>query len=310
MKLIQNTINGLRYKHWTMLEAFAYFLRGIAYKLKIAPDFFLEFYKNVTCKAFKKRWLKKNEKGESYFDFNGSIIPDISADKNNFYLFIKLMFEDVFFIPCFYNDNFDKSVVESLVHYVESPYSYKDGAFDVTIKKGDVVIDAGAWIGDFSAYAVYKGAVTYAFEPTEDNYNLLCKTNDLNKGKIYPIKKGLGSKECELSITINKEHTASNSFVMKGKTTAVEERIKVTTLDKFVEENNLKQIDFIKADIEGAEREMLRGAVNTLKTFAPKLTICTYHLPDDREVLEKLILEINPCYKIVHLPDKLFATII
>jgi len=162
MKLIQNTINGLRYKHWTILETFAYFLRGIAFKLKIAPNFFLEFYKNVTCKAFKKRWLKKNEKGESYFDFNGSIIPDIQ----------------------------------------------------------------------------------------------------------------------------------------------------VTTLDKFVEDNNLKQVDFIKADIEGAEREMLKGAVNTLKTFAPKLTICTYHLPDDREVLEKLILEINPCYKIVHLPDKLFATII
>jgi tRNA G37 N-methylase Trm5 len=62
----------------------------------------------------------------------------------------------------------------------EGPYGYTDGDFDVTVKKRDVVIDAGAWIGDFSAYAASKGAITYAFEPANDTFQWLCKTRELN----------------------------------------------------------------------------------------------------------------------------------
>ncbi|MDF2530903.1 MAG: methyltransferase FkbM family [Clostridia bacterium] len=44
-----------------------------------------------------------------------------------------------------------------------------------------------------------------------------------------------------------------------------------------------------------------------LKNHAPKLAICTYHLPDDKEVLERLILEVNPNYQIIHKWKKLYA---
>jgi uncharacterized protein Usg len=44
-----------------------------------------------------------------------------------------------------------------------------------------------------------------------------------------------------------------------------------------------------------------------LKTYAPKLAICTYHLPDDKEVLTKLILQANPNYKIEYRWKKLYA---
>ena len=102
---------------------------------------------------------------------------------------------------------------------------------------------------------------------------------------------------------------AGNTIVLDRKDAHKSEKIVITTLDKFVEENKLERVDFIKADIEGAERDMLRGACNTLKTFAPKLAICTYHLPDDPEVLEKIILEANHNYTIVHLRHKLFAAV-
>jgi FkbM family methyltransferase len=326
MKLYQNTLFGLRYKQWTYLEAFAYCLKGVMRELryckKIASkafvkkwlkqdgeDIFLNCYNRIASKAFVKKWLKRNGE-ESYFDFNGAKLPDISNSCEKFNT-LRSVFDDVFMVPCFFNDNHEKSVVDFVDRYMgEGPYGYVDGAFDVTVKKNDVVMDVGAWIGDFSAYAVSKGATAYAFEPVNATYQLLCKTEMLNKlkgGGIYPVKKGLSDRECELDICINKENSGANSILKPGN---VSEKIMLTTLDKFVEDRKLERVDFIKADIEGAERDMLSGACNTLKAFAPKLAICTYHLPDDPEVLENIILKANPDYTVVHTRHKLFAAVL
>ena len=52
------------------------------------------------------------------------------------------------------------------------------------------------------------------------------------------------------------------------------------TVDDFVHQNNISNINFIKADIEGAERLMLLGAKETLKEYGPNLAICYYHKLD------------------------------
>jgi FkbM family methyltransferase len=308
MKLYQNTMIGLRYKGWTCVEAIAYFVKGVARELHIVPEFFLKKFESF----FYKKWLKREDQ-IAYFDFKGAKLPDVSDFPEKMRL-LRYVFEDVFLIPCFYDDNHNKNIVEGLDQYmIEGPYGYSDDNFDVTIKKGDIVVDAGAWIGDFSAYAASKGAIAYAFEPVNDTFQWLCRTEELNNingggGQIYPVKKGLGSSDCEIDIAINEENSGANSFVFTQN--KVKEKIAITTLDKFVEENKLERVDFIKADIEGAERDMLYGATNVLKTFAPKLAICTYHLPDDPEVLEKIIKDANPDYKIVHFRHKLFAAVV
>jgi FkbM family methyltransferase len=299
--------------HWTRTEAIAYFLKGVARELGIAPFFFLKQYEKIACRIFVKKWLKNNING-ACFDFDGAKLPDVSHDKAKLKgLFC--VFQETLVFPCFFNDNYDRTIVEYYDRFIgEGPYGYINGDFDVTVKKDDIVIDAGAWIGDFSAYVSSKGATVYAFEPVNETFQLLRKTEMLNNvmgGQIYPIQQGLGDSECEMDISIDSAGGGiGDSIIINRGGAHMREKISITTLDKFVKENKLERVDFIKADIEGAERDMLKGASYVLKTFAPKLAICTYHLPDDPEVLETIILEANPNYTIVHLQRKLMAAVI
>jgi hypothetical protein len=52
---------------------------------------------------------------------------------------------------------------------------------------------------------------------------------------------------------------------------------------------------------------MLMGAKYVLKTFAPILSICTYHNPEDPVILANIIREANPNYKIIQRKMKLYA---
>jgi len=312
MNIFRNTYNGLRFKHWTLKETIAYFFKGVARELNIKPHYFLERYEKIATDAFNRKWLHHNG-DEKYFDFNGVKIP--ANLEPNFFKFLRIAFDEIFLFSCFYNDNYDKDFVSFTEKYVmeDIPYCYKDNNFNVTVEKGDVVIDAGAWIGDFSAYAASKGAMVYSFEPEPKLYELLSKTKKLNpfneEERIFPIKKALGSHESKMNLSIDSlGGGAANSLVIhQGVNETVS--VDVVSLDTFVDDNKIRKVDFIKADIEGAERDMLKGAIYVLKTFAPKLSICTYHLPDDPTVIEEIILDANPNYKIIHFRKKLFAAV-
>jgi hypothetical protein len=123
------------------------------------------------------------------------------------------------------------------------------------------------------------------------------------------LKKGLGGFDGTAVMSVDKNGSGEANRIIDSGSDSRVEKIAVTTVDKFVEEQNLKRIDFIKADIEGSERDMLIGARGVLKEFAPKLALCTYHLPDDPQVLENLILDGNPRYKVKHISKKLFAAV-
>ncbi len=256
---------------------------------------------------FISKWQMK-ETGN--FNFNGAILPDISENAEMTSV-LKECFMDTFLISCHYNDNYDKKIVEYVdKHTREGAYGYTDSSigFDVTVKKDDIVIDAGAWIGDFAAYAASKDAEIYAFEPSPSLLAILNRTSLLNNNRIKPVAKGLGHSVENKLFRDTGGAAFGNRFV--NDETPNTTLLSVTTVDSFVQENNIDRVDFIKADIEGAEREMLRGAKETLRKFAPKLAICTYHHDDDPEILSKLIKEANPNYTIIQKRHKLYACVI
>ena len=51
----------------------------------------------------------------------------------------------------------------------------------------------------------------------------------------------------------------------------------------------MPRVNFIKMDIEGAERNALRGAEATLRHFRPMLVIATENLADDIEVIPSAV---------------------
>ena len=185
----------------------------------------------------------------------------------------------------------------------EGPYEFGD----VKLSPGDVVFDLGANYGVFSVFAVSRGAEIYAFEPTPGLGKIIERQSELNNVAIHLVPYAV-SNVCEKTQFYVSDFAESNSLSgasFCGDTSAI--TVDQITIDEFVKRNNIPRVDFIKADIEGAERLMLEGAQETLKKFAPKLALCTYHLPDDKEVMTELILKANPDYKIEYKWKKLYA---
>jgi len=187
----------------------------------------------------------------------------------------------------------------------EGPYELDENVF---LKKNDIVIDGGANIGLFSAVASAKNCIVYAFEPFPyviEKY--LSKTASWNKN-VNVCQYALWNEETILEFEQNFINIGASGVI---NTTESVNKIKVQAikLDDFVHKNNLPRVDFIKADIEGAERNMLIGARDVIREFSPKISICTYHLPDDKKVLREILLDIQPKYKIQEQFQKMYAYI-
>ncbi|MDD3491795.1 MAG: FkbM family methyltransferase [Candidatus Pacebacteria bacterium] len=258
--------------------------------------YIIEKYFLGTTFAINKPYIYLDERygKKQYFNFDGILFPKFLS----FQAKANLVMTWLDFIYPYLTNDYSSA-------FDEGPYLYKN----IQIRKGDIVIDAGANLGLFSALASFLGGVVYAFEPVKEiRKEYLEKTIKLNKN-IFSIPYGLSNKKELINI---KGNVIGDATIIRKRqedirNNTINEYIKVIDLDSWIKENNISRIDFIKADIEGAERLMLEGAQWALKTFSPKLSICTYHLPDDKEVLTKLILQANPNYKIEHRWKKLYA---
>ncbi len=189
----------------------------------------------------------------------------------------------------------------------EGPYCLGE----VDIKKNDVVLDLGANIGLFSAAAASVGCKVYSFEPIDFVFNYLDKSARLYGNRIELVNAAATDHDGTIQFNVVSEefHDIGESSVLDRGNSKNFKKMTVAakTIDKFVKDKGLDRVDFIKADIEGSERDMLAGAQETLRRFAPKLSLCTYHLPDDKEVMTERILKANPNYKIEYKWEKLYA---
>lgn len=147
-------------------------------------------------------------------------------------------------------------------------------------------LDLGAYRGDTVDELInFAGgyAEITAIEPDIRSFKKLCEHCKCMKNTT--LLNCAVSNKCE-TLFFSGNKGRGGGLNAKGKET------KAVTVDSLN-----KPFTYIKADTEGAEMQMLNGAVNTLKQ-KPKLNIAAYHRSEDIFSLVNKIYEINPEYKI------------
>jgi FkbM family methyltransferase len=165
----------------------------------------------------------------------------------------------------------EQGLISSNFKFINEHFPYgKDWLFDLKRILGtqvSVIIDAGANIGSIclELNRWFPKADIYAFEPILNTFNQLQK-NTFNKEKIHRFHLGLGDKNETTEILLQEENTI-NSLKITAENSGItdKEKITITRLDQFLQEQNLTQIDILKIDVEGFEFEVLDGCGALLK---------------------------------------------
>ena len=144
------------------------------------------------------------------------------------------------------------------------------------MKPRTVFFDIGANIGIFSILAGLKekNAQIYAFEPASETFEILNENIKLNSLKnVKTLRLAIGSRVGETTLKINKKWRDGLNTMgdpsHPGCQVVGEEKVSVTTLDNFLETNNISRVDIMKVDVEGAELLVFRGGKELLQKDSP-----------------------------------------
>lgn len=179
------------------------------------------------------------------------------------------------------------------------PYFNEFGFFN---KLNEIYVDAGAYVGDtlerfvWSVNGVFKHI--HAFEPGLKQFkslnfrvNRLIKEWALRKSQFSLINKILSSNNGTSYISADDVLTQTKVQNIHIKS---EKKISKISLDNYFDG---EKFTFLKVDVEGSEKELINGAINSIQNFRPKIALSIYHYPTDIFLLPLLCAKINSDYK-------------
>lgn len=203
------------------------------------------------------------------------------------------------------SDEASKNAFASIINYkLFGELKYLLGCFSDTsdiysLLKDNIetAVDAGAYNGDTVRELLgYRTGVKkiFAIEPDRRNYKKLSKYVDLTdiSVDIVPINaavysedgdgcfSGSGNRNSSISSTVSYEHK--------------NEQVNLIKIDSLAD----CRIDYIKYDVEGAEREALIGSRKTIEKYRPDLLISAYHRSEDVFSLVNYVKKNYPFYSL------------
>ena len=169
----------------------------------------------------------------------------------------------------------------------------------------EVFVDVGAFVGDTIERYLHKregvfGQI-YAFELDKDNYQALKYRIErlkrewgIRDGRIFLANCGIGSQKSSSNL-YRPSGTGLGSMMVDSTADGSElQHIDIVTLDEYFPE---QRVDFIKADVESYEYDLLLGGSEIIRRDRPKMAICIYHNATDMYRVMLYLKNLNLNYK-------------
>ena len=144
--------------------------------------------------------------------------------------------------------------------------------FDL-MKHQNIIFDIGANIGWYSIHIAntFEESTIYAFEPIPETFEKLIKNHELNRvSNLFIENVALSNFKGELNFFYSPYQTgAASSKNILGSEDITKLTCPTTSVDMYIKDKNIKGLDFIKCDVEGAEYLVLQGAAESIKEYKP-----------------------------------------
>lgn len=168
--------------------------------------------------------------------------------------------------PLLYNKN-DWPIGESLRKYGEFSWGEIE-IFRKMVKPEWLVIDAGANIGTHTVELSRLAGAVIAFEPQRISYQTLCANVALNHCEnVHAFLAAVGREDGTIKVPIRNQRHLNNFGGVQLAGVTDGETVDLMRIDRF----GFKRCDFIKADVEGMEEDLLIGAEQTIAKHRPIL---------------------------------------
>jgi len=187
---------------------------------------------------------------------------------------------DSLFIPYIYNEIYFEGV-------------YKDV---LNLRRDMVIVDVGANIGVTVQHFRNYAKVVYAIEPSPENYAALRQNKVFNEwDNVVLCNYALADKNGTMKFAQASNNRTTNALVDEKANKGVgpgwyDEFLTVPTktIDTFFEENNIKEVDFMKFDPEGSEELILYS--DGFKKVAPNIKAieCEFHHADWMNIVKHM----------------------
>ena len=157
------------------------------------------------------------------------------------------------------------------------------------VKPADICIDIGAALGNYTvtlSRLVGPRGTVHSIEPLVFAHPTLSWLLRPREGRnIVRHSVALGTEQGRDVMSVPVRHgspVTGRSFLTAGSeglgsnqefTDHLEVFVRTDTLDHFVEINGIGRVDFIKADVEGAELRVLEGSKDTIERFKPAVLV-------------------------------------
>lgn len=128
------------------------------------------------------------------------------------------------------------------------------------VRAGDIVVDCGANIGEFSVACAKMGAVVHAFEPDPKEFGAL-KANAIDGMIVNNLALWCRT---ETLTFYESNKSGDSSLIDMGSANSVI-KVDAVRIDKYIIEKGISRIRLLKVEAEGAEPEVLEGCGDSLK---------------------------------------------